>query len=68
MSRKGRRLSPAIILAYADAIPGLLMIQAGSLDDPSQYTPQMDIYTKSAQPWDPMDPALPKFPGMPPIG
>ena len=58
----------ARLLAYADAIPGLLMIQAGSLDDPSQYKPQMDIYTKSAQPWDHMDPALPKFAGMPPIG
>ena len=58
----------ARLLAYADAIVGLLMLQAGSLDDPTQYKPQMDIYTKSAQPWDHMDPALPKFPGMPSVG
>ena len=41
------------------------MITAGSLDDPKQYVPQMDIYTSSAQPWDHMNPALPKFPKMP---
>jgi len=46
----------------------LIMIMAGSLDDPSAYKPAMDIYTSSAQPWDHMDPALPKFPKMPPRG
>jgi hypothetical protein len=58
----------ARLFAYADVMPGLLMVQAGSLDNPSEFKPQMDIYTASAQPWDPMDPALPKFPGMPPAG
>jgi len=28
----------------------------------------MDIYTSSAQPWDHMNPALQKFPKMPPMG
>jgi len=46
--------------------PDLMVLQAGSLDDPSIFKPQMDIYTSSAQPWDYMDPALPKFPKMPP--
>jgi hypothetical protein len=41
------------------------MITAGSLDDPKQYVPQLDIYISSAQPWDHMNPALPKFPKMP---
>jgi hypothetical protein len=27
----------------------------------------MDIFTASAQPWDHMDPALAKFPKMPPM-
>jgi hypothetical protein len=36
-------------------------IMAGSLDDPSWYRPQADIYTASAQPWDHMNPDLPKF-------
>jgi hypothetical protein len=43
------------------------MITAGSLDDPSQYKPSIDIFTSSAQPWDYMNPALPKFPKMPPM-
>ena len=41
-------------------------ISAGSLDDPSWYKPAFDIYTSSAQPWDHMNPDLPKFPKMPP--
>jgi hypothetical protein len=41
-------------------------IMAGSLDDPSWYRPQADIYTASAQPWDHMNPDLPKFLKLPP--
>jgi len=36
-------------------------IVAGSLDDPSWFHPQMDIFVSDAQPWDQMDPAIPKF-------
>ena len=43
----------------------LIVLYAGSLDDPSWVRPARDIYTESAQPWDHLDPALPKFPGMP---
>ncbi|MGE5820690.1 MAG: GFA family protein [Deltaproteobacteria bacterium] len=42
-------------------MPDLMAIMAGSLDDPSWYQPRMDIYTGSAQPWDAMNPQLPKF-------
>jgi hypothetical protein len=45
--------------------PDWIVLYAGSLDDPSWVKPGRDIYTDSAQPWDHMDPALPKFPGMP---
>ena len=48
--------------------PDLMVILATSLDDPSIFKPGMDIYTSSAQPWDHMDPALAKFPQMPPTG
>ena len=34
---------------------------AASLDDPSWFQPQMDIFVSEAQPWDQMDPAIPKF-------
>ena len=58
----------ARLFAKTSGVPALAMITAGSLDDPSQYKPTMDIFTASAQPWDHMDPALPKFPKMPPMG
>ncbi len=40
-------------------------VSAVTLDDPSAFKPQMDIWVASAQPWDVMDPALPKFAGNP---
>jgi len=46
-------------------IPELMGILAGSLDDPSWFQPTMDFYTASAQPWDYMNPDLPKFAKMP---
>ena len=53
------------LLGKTSGMPDLAMITAGSLDDPKQYVPQLDIYISSAQPWDHMNPALPKFPKMP---
>jgi hypothetical protein len=47
-------------------LAGVLGIRAGSLDNPELYHPTMDIYTASAQPWDFMNPDLPKFPQLPP--
>ena len=43
----------------------IVTIRVGSLDDPSIYRPNRDIYTSSAQPWDYMNPSLPKFPTYP---
>jgi len=42
-----------------------IMVQAGSLDDPSGISPESVIYVKDAQPWDRFDPALPTFPALP---
>lgn len=36
-------------------------VTASSLDDPSWFRPQMEIWICDAQPWDPLDPALPHF-------
>jgi hypothetical protein len=47
-------------------IPEFMGIMAGSLDDPSCFKPQADVYVASAQPWDCMNSELPKFPKMPP--
>ena len=49
------------IAAKQSAFP-VFIIYAASLDDPSDHRPTMDIFTSSAQPWDRMDPALPKYP------
>jgi hypothetical protein len=46
--------------------PDIVGIRVGSLDDPSSFRPEADIFVKSAQPWDHMDPALPKYPAYPP--
>ena len=48
-----------------EAMPGMLAIKAGSLDDASRYQPVLDFYVASAPPWDHMNPALPKRPGSP---
>ncbi len=36
-------------------------VSASTLDDPSIYKPQMDFWVSDAQPWDYMNPELPKF-------
>ena len=48
-------------------LPGTVGIKAASLDDPARYQPGADMYTDSAQPWDVMNPQLPKFAKAPPV-
>jgi hypothetical protein len=47
------------------AAPELVMIRAGSLDEPGSFAPSQDIFIASAQPWDFMNPELPKAPRHP---
>ena len=46
--------------------PHVVALKIGSLDDPSWFQPQMDIFVSDAQPWDQMNPAIPKFEQYPP--
>jgi hypothetical protein len=39
------------VLAEAEALPDMVIVLAGTLDDTSAYQPGMEIYCKSAQPW-----------------
>lgn len=55
------------VLAKEAHRPLIVLIQAGSLDDPSGHRPAADIYAKRAQPWDHMNPELPKFAELPPL-
>jgi len=57
----------ARLTGKAETMPGLLLVQAGSFDDPEQYRPTMNIFTASAPSWDALDPHLPQHPGMPPL-
>jgi hypothetical protein len=43
------------------ARPDLMFLQAASLDAPALFSPQMNIWTRSAPPWDQPDPKLPSF-------
>jgi hypothetical protein len=49
------------ILAKTDANPDIVAIRTASLDDPSWFNLEMDVWTSDAHPWDQMNPALPKF-------
>lgn len=49
-----------------DGVQGLLLVAAGTLDDPALFEPQADIYTRAAPYWDMMDPVLEKWPANPP--
>ncbi len=40
-------------------------VNASTLDDPSIYKPHMDFWVADAQPWDVMNPDIPKYDGNP---
>lgn len=46
--------------------PDLIGLRVTSLDEPGWFRPDANIFTKSAQPWDHMDPAVPQYPTYPP--
>jgi hypothetical protein len=48
------------------AMPEIIAVRAGSLDDPSRYKPQFVTWHAVVHDWDHLDPALAKFDGMPP--
>jgi hypothetical protein len=56
------------VVSRGSGMPGMVMVPAGSLDDPSRFVPQMVIYTSSGQSWDQMDSKLQHMPKMPPAG
>jgi hypothetical protein len=54
------------VIAEGDVLPGLTLVLAGTLDDPSAFNPAMEIYCSSAQPWVHGGSDRPRFPKMPP--
>ena len=49
------------VLGAVNPASSFIGVCASSLDDPSWFRPRFDIFTSDAQPWDQMNPALPKF-------
>lgn len=47
-------------------LPHLLSIRAGTLDDPSQFTPKAHLFASQAAPWDHLDTRLMTFASTPP--
>ncbi|HVC63336.1 MAG TPA: GFA family protein [Acetobacteraceae bacterium] len=63
-----RRFCPecgSTVMDEAAAMPGIVMVQVGTLDDPSWVKPAMQIYCDSAQPWVQLSGDWQRFPKMP---
>lgn len=57
------------VSSFAEARPHLLLLRAGTLDDPEAFAPQSTIWTDSAPRWALIDAALPSYPRQaPPLG
>jgi hypothetical protein len=56
------------LFASTSAAVEYLALRASSLDDPSWFRPEANFWVASAQPWDYLDPAIPKFEGGRPSG
>lgn len=54
------------IFSASDARPNLMIIRAGTLDDPGLLAPQSTIWTAAAPDWAHIDPDLPQCEGQPP--
>jgi hypothetical protein len=50
------------------ARPGVMMVKAGTLDDPEQFKPMASVYASRAPSWDRPPSDLPAFEEMPPQG
>jgi hypothetical protein len=46
--------------------PHLLVIRAGTLDEPQRFRPAANIWVSEAPAWAQIDATLPQFPGQPP--
>jgi hypothetical protein len=45
--------------------PDIVGVRVGTFDDPSWFKPEADIFVKSAQPWEHLNPDIPKYPTYP---
>ncbi len=55
------------VVGETAGMPGVLALNLTTMDGATGIVPAMVFFNGKAQPWDLLDPALPKFPGMPPM-
>jgi len=53
------------VVNEVDVLPGVMIVLAGTLDDPAAFKPAMDVYWSSAQPWVHTSSERTRFPKMP---
>ena len=46
--------------------PDIVGLRVGTLDEPGEFRPEADIFVRSAQSWEHLNPALPKYDTYPP--
>jgi hypothetical protein len=56
------------VCTHPSGLPGLALIRAGTLDDPTAVAPQINMYVACAPAWDRPPEGLASFPGMAPAG
>jgi hypothetical protein len=61
LSRKFCRNCGSSLATEAEALPGAIIIKAGTLDDKSWIKPNTHIWTQSAQPWVRIEPGATTF-------
>jgi hypothetical protein len=53
------------VIADVNVLPGVTLVLAGTLDDPAAFTPTMEVFCSSAQPWMSTGGERARFPKMP---
>lgn len=53
------------VFGKGEGVAGLLLVCAGTLDEPALFEPAADIFTRAAPYWDMMDPVIEKWPEAP---
>lgn len=55
------------VFSQAEVRPQVIIVRAGTLDDPNLIKPSVNIWTDSAPTWACLNESLPKFPKQPPM-
>jgi len=58
----------SLMFDKSTGMPGLMVLNVAMLDDPEVFKPESVVFARSALSWDHLDPSLPRFEAMPPMG